>query len=94
MAATILLVEDDPLLRDALASAIEFEGHAVIAVPTGREALEIKAQAQIDLIITDLMAPIVDGSTLVKTLREVGDPTPVILISSTPVPDELRQEVP
>jgi DNA-binding NtrC family response regulator len=94
MAATILLVEDDPILRDTLKEAIEFAGHAVIPAPNGRVALEVRTRAHVDLIITDFTMPDIDGLTLVKKLREAGDPTPVIVTSAAPIPSELRREVP
>jgi DNA-binding NtrC family response regulator len=94
MKATILLVEDDPDLRETLKEAIEFAGHAVIPAPNGHAALEVQAQARVDLVITGLTMQDMDGPALMKTLWQVGDPTPVILTSLTPVPGELRREVP
>ena len=57
----ILLVEDDRELRDALAEALEEEGHEVIAVGDGKEALREMRSQRPDVVVLDLMMPVMDG---------------------------------
>jgi CheY-like chemotaxis protein len=68
MPVTILLVEDDPLLLTVLSELLEFGGHSVVTCGNGREAVQQLSFAQIDLVITDLSMPEMDGLELIKVL--------------------------
>jgi CheY-like chemotaxis protein len=68
MPVTILLVEDDPLLVTVLRELLEFGGHSVVTCGNGREAVQQLSMAQIDLVITDLSMPEMDGLELIKVL--------------------------
>jgi len=68
MSVTILLVEDDPLLLTVLRELLEFGGHSVVPCRNGREALQQLSMEQIDLVITDLSMPEMDGLELIKVL--------------------------
>jgi CheY-like chemotaxis protein len=68
MSVTILLVEDDPLLRTVLSELLEFGGHSVVTCENGREAVQQLSLAQIDLVVTDLSMPEMDGLELIKVL--------------------------
>ncbi len=68
MSVTILLVEDDPLLLTVLRELLEFGGHSVVTCVNGREAVQQLSVTQIDLVITDLSMPEMDGLELIKVL--------------------------
>lgn len=68
--ARILVVEDDPLNRMMLSIGLEQQGHEVIQAEDGQAALDILASEPIDLVITDIEMPRVDGYTLLDLRRE------------------------
>ena len=68
MSVTILLVEDDPLLLTVLRELLEFGGYTVVTCGNGREAIQQLSVAHIDLVITDLSMPEMDGLQLIKVL--------------------------
>ena len=68
MSVTILLVEDDPLLLTVLRELLEFGGHSVVTCVNGREAVQQLSVTQIDLVVTDLSMPEMDGLELIKVL--------------------------
>lgn len=72
MAATILVVEDDPALQETLVAILEFEGYAVLRARHGLEALERLRQRLPDLIVLDLMLPLLDGFGLAAELDREG----------------------
>jgi DNA-binding response OmpR family regulator len=66
----ILIVEDEETLRSALNNKLTFEGFAVLEAKNGREGLEIALSAIPDLILLDIIMPVMDGMTMLKKLRE------------------------
>lgn len=90
---TILIVEDSIVVIKLLSLSFVKEGFKVLTAEDGFEALEIAIKNDIDLIITDLNMPQMDGITLLKNLKENEDTKniPVILMSSMePKEDELK----
>ena len=81
--ATILLVEDEELLRAGVQEVLEIQGYKVITAPDGEQALACLAAEPIDLIITDLVMPKMDGVDFVKQLREIKPDLPVIVVSGS-----------
>ncbi len=79
--ANILIAEDDDNIRMLLSMWLRRK-HAVTAVTNGQEALSAFENDKIDLIITDVMMPEMDGYSLVETLRLRGYSTPVIIITA------------
>jgi len=79
--ATILLVEDEPVLREIIAAWFERFAGRVLTAANGPEALDILAANSPDLVVSDVRMPVMDGVTLLKKLRARGDQPPVILIS-------------
>ena len=78
----ILIVDDEPALREILASVLADEGYAVQTAADGRSALDLIAAAPPDLVITDISMPCLDGWGLLAQVRH-DDPTlPVLLISA------------
>jgi CheY-like chemotaxis protein len=81
--ATILLVEDEELLRAGVQEVLEIQGYKVITAPDGEQALACLAAQTIDLIITDLVMPKMDGVDFVKQLRTIKPDLPVIVVSGS-----------
>jgi CheY-like chemotaxis protein len=79
---TVLIVEDDPAIRAVVAALLEEEGYAVRRARDGLEALTIVDSARVDLILSDVVMPHLDGASLVRRLRQRGDGVPVVLMSA------------
>lgn len=67
--ATILIVEDNPVLREGLQEMLELEGFAVLAASNGREAIECMAAQTPDLILSDIAMPEMDGLIFFRAVR-------------------------
>jgi DNA-binding response OmpR family regulator len=78
----ILLVDDDPGLRDLLSRYLAREGFEVKGAADGGQARRALDQGHFDLIVLDLMLPGDDGLTLLKRWRVEGVPTPVIMLTA------------
>ena len=78
----VVLVEDDRDLADVTQAALEIEGLEVSVAHDGREGLALIDRAHPDVIITDLIMPVVDGLQLIKELHAAGLRVPVIAISA------------
>lgn len=78
---TILLVEDDPDIRELFALVLVAEGFTVLAVADPREALEVLATQPVALLITDYELPEMNGATLIARARELQPHLPIILAS-------------
>ncbi len=81
----ILVVEDDPLIREAIRDMLTLEGYPVRTATHGREALDVIAQgAKPSLILLDLMMPVVDGWQLMELLAEDSElkGIPIVVISA------------
>ncbi len=79
--ATILVVDDDASIRRSLRRILELDGHAVEEAGNGSVALEGLADRQLDLVITDIYMPEMDGIEFVIRFRDLHPDTPVIAIS-------------
>ncbi len=79
--AKILIAEDDVNLRMLMTLRLKNK-YDVVAVTDGAEALKKYEEGGIDLIITDIMMPVMDGYTLVENLRSTGSVTPVIMLTA------------
>lgn len=78
----ILVVEDEPSLRQLLVDNLGFEGFTVEAVEDGVPALAAHRARRADLIVLDLMLPQMDGFRLLQELREGRDPVPVLMLTA------------
>lgn len=88
--ADILVVDDDALIREALALVLEMAGHAVAQAGDGLAALETLAAGRFDLVITDLRMPRLDGYALVSRLRLRKPRVRVIVLTGEPPSREMR----
>lgn len=81
---TIMVVDDFDVIRDLVSLILRKEGHEVLESRNGREALDLLSDNKIDMLITDLNMPEMDGIELVKTVRSrpgMGF-VPIVMISS------------
>jgi DNA-binding response OmpR family regulator len=79
---SILIVDDEPMVRDVLTRYLAAEGFDVVAAEDGEEALERFADRAPALVLLDLMLPKVDGYEVFRRIRERGDGTPVIMLTA------------
>jgi CheY-like chemotaxis protein len=80
--ARVLLVDDDPDIRETLGVLLEAAGHDTYLAASGPEALAIVGAQPIDVAVVDLMMPEMDGASLVRELCARGWHAPVVLISA------------
>jgi CheY-like chemotaxis protein len=82
----VLLVDDDPEILEATGQVLREWGYAVDAAPDGASALELARKAKPDLMLIDLLMPIMDGWTLIERLRaeKVATGVPVVVFSADP----------
>jgi DNA-binding response OmpR family regulator len=85
---TILLIEDNRGYAAMLASNLEREGHQVIVAGTGAEGLDKARSARADLVILDLMLPVMNGFTVLQRLRDEGHQTPVLVMTALGTEEE------
>jgi two-component system OmpR family response regulator len=78
----LLVVDDEPFLRDAVASSLRFLGFEVSTSQTGTETLRLVRDSRFDLVVLDVMLPDTDGFTVVRRLREDGSQVPVIFLTA------------
>ncbi|MGW4403413.1 response regulator transcription factor [Nonomuraea sp. NPDC004702] len=89
-AAKVLVVDDEPNIRELLSEALELNGFAVRTVSDGRRALEEVARERPDIIVLDVMMPGLDGFTVARRLGEAGDsPLVLFLTAKDAVPDRI-----
>ncbi|OHA07513.1 MAG: hypothetical protein A2934_03625 [Candidatus Sungbacteria bacterium RIFCSPLOWO2_01_FULL_47_10] len=90
----ILVVEDDETLRGAISDKLRSEGYAVLEAADGSEALRIAFENHPNVILLDLMLPIMDGAEVLSELRKDawGAKIPVIIVSNLPDDRELGKK--
>ena len=77
----VLVVDDDPAIRDALRAVLEHAGHAVTDAESGDRALELLAQRPMDAVLLDLAMPGIDGLDALVRIRELFPDLGVIVVS-------------
>ena len=86
----ILIVEDDFELRGLFKKVLIKNGYTVKCAANGLEALEIILNEYIDLVISDIMMPIMDGYELVQNIRNKGYQMPIMMITAKDAFDDMR----
>jgi len=84
----LLVVDDEPFLRDAVAASLRFLGFDVITAETGAEALRLARGRPFDLVVLDVMLPDTDGFDIVRRLRRDGRQVPVIFLTARDAQDD------
>ena len=80
--ARLLVVDDEPNIRELLATSLRFAGFAVDVAPDGSTALRLAADNQPDLLVLDVMLPDMSGFTVTRRLREKGERVPVLFLTA------------
>jgi len=80
---TVLIIEDDPLLRLTLTAYMEDSGYTVLEAADGLEGLEIFTRESPDIVLTDLRMPKLDGLEVITTIKTQSPATPVIAFTGT-----------
>ena len=78
----VLVVEDEPLLAQAIADGLHAEGFTVDIASDGAEGLWRAGEYAYDVIILDIMLPGINGYEVCRRLRAAGDPTPVLILTA------------
>jgi CheY-like chemotaxis protein len=81
MAPTILVVEDDPAVREVVADLLAAAGYAVRTAADGRAALAAVEAERPALVLADVAMPGLDGWSLAARLRQLARPVPIVLLS-------------
>ena len=81
MAISVLIVEDDPNIRELLQLYLEKDGYAVTLASDGGQGLEKYRAIKPDLVLLDVMMPVMDGWAVCKAIRQDGN-TPVIMLTA------------
>jgi heavy metal response regulator len=78
----ILIVEDEKSLADVIKKGLKEEGYAVDAAYNGEDGLFMAENEPSDLIILDIMLPIIDGMSILRKIRKAGVKTPVLMLTA------------
>jgi two-component system cell cycle sensor histidine kinase/response regulator CckA len=79
---TVLLVEDEPMVRAVAERALTRHGYTVVTADNGEEALEVIARGEpIDLLVSDVVMPVMDGPTMVREARKTMPELPILFMS-------------
>lgn len=87
----ILIAEDDAELRQLFAHVLSRSGYETMGVENGLKALEALKNEYYDLVISDIMMPVMDGYELVRAIRERGLMLPVLMITAKDAFDDMRK---
>ncbi len=87
----ILVVDDDKNTRLLLKSVLEAEQYSVFTASNGEEALDVMDDEHIDLVVLDIMMPKMDGYEFTKSLREVQNNLPILMVSAKQLPEDKRR---
>jgi len=86
--ARVLVVDDEPSITDAVATALRYQGFEVQEAATGRAALAAAASFRPDFIVLDVMLPDLDGFEVIRKLRDGGTRTPVVFLTARDATDD------
>ncbi|MCG8486303.1 MAG: sigma-54 dependent transcriptional regulator [Chromatiales bacterium] len=79
---TVLIVEDDPALREALSDTLELSGYSVATAEEGRSALELLKHESVGMVVSDVQMQPMDGHTLLREIRKCYPDLPVLLMTA------------
>ncbi|MBF0200630.1 MAG: response regulator [Desulfamplus sp.] len=77
----ILIVDDEPHIQEMLSRNFRFDGYDVMTAGNGMEALEILSKNRVEVVISDIRMPVMDGIELLKTIRKEYQMVQVIIIT-------------
>jgi two-component system response regulator MprA len=79
---SILLVDDDRALREAVGRALRLEGYRVLVAAEGREALALLGSHEVDLVVLDVSMPVMDGIEMCRRMRAADDQASVLMLTA------------
>ncbi len=91
----ILVVDDEPAIRELIVAVLEDEGYEAIGAGSGSRALELLPMERPDLVLMDIMMPEMDGREALRRMREQPDLAgiPVVMMSAAFAPDRIGHPV-
>jgi CheY-like chemotaxis protein len=93
MRETILCIDDSPQILSLYKYLLEDHGYKVVLASNGRDGLEFMKRHHVDCVILDYQMPAMNGAAVVRYMRQHEAPPPVIMVSGSDLPRELRQQV-
>jgi two-component system, OmpR family, response regulator len=82
MGARVLVVDDEPAIREAVSMTLRYEGYEIAEAAAGREALAQVEAFRPDLVVLDVMMPDLDGFEVTRRLRDAGNRVPVVFLTA------------
>ena len=80
---TVLVIDDDPDIRDLVQLGLEDEGYRVLTAPHGQAALELLGRSPVDLILLDMRMPVMDGWTFARVYRQqTASRVPIVVVTA------------
>jgi len=94
-AATVLVVDDESMNRDLVAAVLGKEGYAILHAQNGEEALEVLANKAVDVILMDVMMPVMDGFEAVRRIKaeEALKNIPIIMLTALSDKNSLKESL-
>ncbi|MCG5219938.1 response regulator transcription factor [Streptosporangium sp. KLBMP 9127] len=80
--ARLLIVDDEPNIRELLSASLRYAGFEVLAAADGQEAVQVAERVRPDLVVLDVMLPDLDGFTVAEQLRASGRRLPVVFLTA------------
>jgi DNA-binding response OmpR family regulator len=90
---TVLCIDDSPQVLFLYKRLFEDQGYNVVLAANGRDGLESMRRFSVDCVILDYQMPEMDGAQVLRSMRHSKAPPPVILVSGSDPPRELREQV-
>lgn len=87
----ILVADDDKNTRKYLRAVLEADGYTVSEAKNGEEALDVIDKEVIDLVVLDVMMPVMDGYEFTECLREANNELPILMISAKQMPEDKKR---
>ena len=78
----VLVVDDEPAVRESISRSLRFEGYEVELAADGESALKFQAVRPADAVVLDVMMPVIDGLETCRRLRATGDRVPVLMLTA------------
>jgi len=78
----VLVVDDEPAVRESISRSLRFEGYEVELAADGESALKFQATRPADAVVLDVMMPVIDGLETCRRLRATGDRVPVLMLTA------------
>ena len=93
LSRTVLIVEDNNIIRDQIVAILEMSGYTAMAAANGSDGLRLACQSRPALIISDVMMPELNGLDMLRDIRQTPelDHTPVVLLSALIAKEDIRK---